>query len=150
MKNTLSKDEEGFISLFDILIGTAIIILSLMVFTTIENIAIPSPIEERSDSFNVEYIMESMSSKPYINQLNILEIAIITLESDNGSYESIKSVGIIIGEYLNKTTNKNYMLTEINQLNSTVLASRGDISESKNVSSSNRHFGDYNFVLYSW
>ncbi|KZX10978.1 hypothetical protein [Methanobrevibacter filiformis] len=148
--DNILKDNNGFISIFDILIAMIIIVLSLMLFTTINNIDIPLTIEERSVSYNSEDIMESLSAKPYENNKPVLEIAMDTLKSNNNSDESIKSVGIMIGRFLNETTSENYLLAEMNQINSTVLASRGDIEIAENISTVNRHFGDYNFLLYLW
>ncbi|KZX12775.1 hypothetical protein [Methanobrevibacter curvatus] len=144
----LNYENQGFLSLYDVLIGIVLIFLIISIFNIAIDINFKSPSEEKINPQMAQDIIELMSSKTNAKEESLLEIVSYNLESNNYSYESRENVNLMIENFLNKTTNKNYLLLESNILNNTVLSSKGNFNQSQSISTSTREVGNFSYTLY--
>jgi hypothetical protein len=125
-----------------------LIFLIISIFNIAIDINFKSPSEEKINPQMAQDIIELMSSKTNAKEESLLDIISYNLESNNYSYESRKDVDLMIKNFLNKTTNKNYLLLESNILNNTVLSSKGNFNQSQSISTSTREVGNFSYTLY--
>ncbi|MBQ6350868.1 MAG: hypothetical protein IJI42_08045, partial [Methanobrevibacter sp.] len=69
---------------------------------------------------------------------------------NKNSKESIREVSGLCEDKFESLKIKNYRFSETNVLKDKVLASSGDYSNAKDVSSATRSYGDYYFTLSTW
>jgi hypothetical protein len=154
IKRCSINDEKGFISLFEVLIVSIIIVLTLFVFNTTTEIHIPTPQELNINE--VQDILDSMTFKSSPNQLSLLETSMKKLEDDHFSKKSYDEVNGLLENYLNKYSNKNYQIIEFSSQNHIIfqnhiiLISKGDPKDGDNLKTAVRNIEDYKFLLYIW
>ncbi|GAA5818302.1 MAG: conserved hypothetical protein [Methanobrevibacter sp. CfCl-M3] len=148
VKNKEANDETGVVSLPEILIGSLIIILILVVFNTIIEIHIPSSQELNINE--VQDILDSMSFKSSPNQGSLLEISMKKLENSHFSKTSYDEVNSLLGIHLNNCCVSNYQLIEFSSSKQIILVNKGNFNNANNLKSAVRNLGDYKFLLYIW
>lgn len=147
----IKEDEKGFLSLLDGLLSLVIISIALIGFITFINMDISPYSKEIHDFQKSQDVLEIMALNIDENSYSTLKIIQSKLQDENNSLQSIDEVGIIAGEFLNKTIpNKNYSLVEINQLNGKTIVSTDNLYLAENLSSSSKSIGSYLFILYIW
>ncbi|MDR1722175.1 MAG: hypothetical protein LBR24_03900 [Methanobrevibacter sp.] len=142
----LIKDKKGFLSIYEILLTSIIIIVLLIAFNISSEINITTPQE-----IHPNQAQETINLLSFHNpeELSVLEITMINLKKEGYTYNAYSNANNYIGSYLNQTTNKNYLLIEKN-LNQTTIASKGNINTGKNIETAIKNIKHYQFVLYLW
>ena len=147
------NDEKGFLSLVEALLSIFLIFIVLISFNMIVDMEIPSLSEDNNQFKTSQDIMELMSSKADGRDHSLLERISYILSSNNNSVSSKREAGLVLDEFLSKyfdddSNNYHYVFAESNQLNSDVLSSNGDYSNSDEVSVAIRNYGNYSYKLY--
>ncbi|MDR2545282.1 MAG: hypothetical protein LBD03_07085 [Methanobrevibacter sp.] len=148
VKNKEASDETGVVSLPEILIGSLIIILILVVFNTIIETHIPASQELNINE--VQDILDSMSFKSSPNQVSLLELSMKKLENSHFSKTSYDEVNRLLGTHLNNCCVPNYQLIEFSSSKQIILVNKGNLNNANNLKSAVRNLGDYKFLLYTW
>ncbi|MDR1820466.1 MAG: hypothetical protein LBR15_09520 [Methanobrevibacter sp.] len=148
VKNKETNDETGVISLSEILIGSLIIILILVVFNMI--IEIHVPVSQELSINEVQDILDSMSFKSSPSQVSLLEISMKKLENSHFSKTSYDEVNSLLETYLNNFCVPNYQLIEFSSSKQNILVNKGNFNNANNLKSAVRNLGDYKFLLYIW
>jgi len=145
----LLNDNKGIMSLFDSLIVIFLIFVVLIAFNVIDNIEIPS-LSYENENFKVSQdVMEIMDSKGRGNDFSMIEKISYLMSVNNNSFKSQSEAGKILDEFFDiYLPDKDYSFLEINQLDSKVLSSNGDVFSHENVSVAIRNYGNYSYKLY--
>ena len=143
-------DNKGSFYIIDAILA---IFLLLIVFLVV-NAAISMPTADYSyqskDIRTAQDVMELLSGKIDFHDQSFLGKISNILEEDENSKESIREVSGLCEDKFESLKIKNYRFSETNVLKDKVLASSGDYSNAKDVSSATRSYGDYYFTLSTW
>ena len=143
-------DEKGNFFIIDAVLAVILLLAVFIVFNSAISIPDSSYSNEIKESKNAQYIMEILSGKVcYSDGTFISDISEILMENKN-SKESIREVSGLCEDKFESLKIKNYRFSETNVLKDKVLASSGDYSNAKDVSSATRSYGDYYFTLSTW
>ena len=143
-------DEKGNFFIIDAVLAVILLLAVFIVFNSAISIPDSSYSNEIKESKNAQYIMEILSGKVcYSDGTFISDISEILKENKN-SKESIREVSGLCEDKFESLKIKNYRFSETNVLKDKVLASSGDYSNAKDVSSATRSYGDYYFTLSTW
>ncbi|KZX14770.1 hypothetical protein MBCUT_18970 [Methanobrevibacter cuticularis] len=149
MNNNVFKDKQGFFSIFDGILAIFIVFIALLSFNSVINFYYPSVSYEMSDFKTSNDVLEIMALKMDENSYSILDNIIYIIENNNNSFEVNDKINIVSEKFLNETLpNDNYLLTETNILNDSVIALKGDINTASNITSAKRTIGNYSFTLF--
>ena len=143
-------DEKGNFFIIDAVLALILILTVFLAFNSAISIQDSSYSSEIRQSKNAQDIMEILSGKVYYNDRTFIGDITEILEENDNSKKSIKEVSKLSKEKFESMDLKNYRFTESNVLNGKVLASSGDYSSAKDVSSATRSYGDYYYTLSIW
>ena len=143
-------DEKGNFFIIDAVLAVILILTVFLAFNSAISIQDSSYSSEIRQSKNAQDIMEILSGKVYYNDRTFIGDITEILEENDNSKKSIKEVSKLSKEKFESMDLKNYRFTESNVLNGKVLASSGDYSSAKDVSSATRSYGDYYYTLSIW
>ena len=143
-------DEKGNFFIIDAVLAVILILTVFLAFNSAISIQDSSYSSEIRQSKNAQDIMEILSGKVYYNDRTFIGDISEILEENDNSKKPIKEVSKLSKEKFESMNLKNYRFTESNVLNGKVLASSGDYSSAKDVSSATRSYGDYYYTLSIW
>ena len=143
-------DEKGNFFIIDAVLAVILLLAVFMVFNSAISIPDSSYSNEIKESKNAQDIMEILSGKVYYSDRTFISDISEILKENKNSKESIREVSGLCEDKFESLKIKNYRFSETNVLKDKVLASSGDYSNAKDVSSATRSYGDYYFTLSTW
>ena len=143
-------DEKGNFFIIDAVLAVILLLAVFIVFNSAISIPDSSYSNEIKESKNAQDIMEILSGKVYYSDGTFISDISEILKENKNSKESIREVSGLCEDKFESLKIKNYRFSETNVLNDKVLASSGDYSNAKDVSSATRSYGDYYFTLSTW
>lgn len=143
-------DEKGNFFIIDAVLAVILLLAVFMVFNSAISIPDSSYSNEIKESKNAQDIMEILSGKVYYSDGTFISDISEILKENKNSKESIREVSGLCEDKFESLKIKNYRFSETNVLKDKVLASSGDYSNAKDVSSATRSYGDYYFTLSTW
>ena len=143
-------DEKGNFFIIDAVLTVILLLAVFMVFNSAISIPDSSYSNEIKESKNAQDIMEILSGKVYYSDGTFISDISEILKENKNSKESIREVSGLCEDKFESLKIKNYRFSETNVLKDKVLASSGDYSNAKDVSSATRSYGDYYFTLSTW
>ena len=143
-------DEKGNFFIIDAVLTVILLLAVFIVFNSAISIPDSSYSNEIKESKNAQDIMEILSGKVYYSDGTFISDISEILKENKNSTESIREVSGLCEDKFESLKIKNYRFSETNVLKDKVLASSGDYSNAKDVSSATRSYGDYYFTLSTW
>ena len=143
-------DEKGNFFIIDAVLAVILLLAVFIVFNSAISIPDSSYSNEIKESKNAQDIMEILSGKVYYSDGTFISDISEILKENKNSKESIREVSGLCEDKFESLKIKNYRFSETNVLKDKVLASSGDYSNAKDVSSATRSYGDYYFTLLTW
>ena len=143
-------DEKGNFFIIDAVLAVILLLAVFIVFNSAISIPDSSYSNEIKESKNAQDIMEILSGKAYYSDGTFISDISEILKENKNSKESIREVSGLCEDKFESLKIKNYRFSETNVLKDKVLASSGDYSNAKDVSSATRSYGDYYFTLSTW
>ncbi|MBQ6351289.1 MAG: hypothetical protein IJI42_10205 [Methanobrevibacter sp.] len=143
-------DEKGNFFIIDAVLAVILLLAVFIVFNSAISIPDSSYSNEIKESKNAQDIMEILSGKVYYSDGTFIADISEILKENKNSKESIREVSGLCEDKFESLKIKNYRFSETNVLKDKVLASSGDYSNAKDVSSATRSYGDYYFTLSTW
>ncbi len=143
-------DEKGNFFIIDAVLAVILLLAVFIVFNSAISIPDSSYSNEIKESKNAQDIMEILSGKIYYSDGTFIGDISEILKENKNSKESIREVSGLCEDKFESLKIKNYRFSETNVLKDKVLASSGDYSNAKDVSSATRSYGDYYFTLSTW
>ena len=143
-------DEKGNFFIIDAVLAVILLLAVFIVFNSAISIPDSSYSNEIKESKNAQDIMEILSGKVYYSDGTFISDISEILKENKNSKESIREVSGLCEDKFESLKIKNYRFSETNVLKDKVLASSGDYSNAKDVSSATRSYGDYYFTLSTW
>ena len=143
-------DEKGNFFIIDAVLAVILLLAVFIVFNSAISIPDSSYSNEIKESKNAQDIMEILSGKVYYSDGTFIGDISEILKENKNSKESIREVSGLCEDKFESLKIKNYRFSETNVLKDKVLASSGDYSNAKDVSSATRSYGDYYFTLSTW
>lgn len=143
-------DEKGNFFIIDAVLAVILLLAVFMVFNSAISIPDSSYSHEIKESKNAQDIMEILSGKIYHSDRTFIADISEILKENKNSKKSIREVSGLCEDKFESLKIKNYRFSETNVLKDKVLASSGDYSNAKDVSSATRSYGDYYFTLSTW
>ena len=143
-------DEKGNFFIIDAVLTVILLLAVFIVFNSAISIPDSSYSNEIKESKNAQDIMEILSGKVYYSDGTFISDISEILKENKNSKESIREVSGLCEDKFESLKIKNYRFSETNVLKDKVLASSGDYSNAKDVSSATRSYGDYYFTLSTW
>ena len=143
-------DEKGNFFIIDAVLAVILLLAVFIVFNSAISIPDSSYSNEIKESKNAQDIMEILSGKIYYSDGTFISDISEILKENKNSKESIREVSGLCEDKFESLKIKNYRFSETNVLKDKVLASSGDYSNAKDVSSATRSYGDYYFTLSTW
>ena len=143
-------DEKGNFFIIDAVLAVVLLLAVFIVFNSAISIPDSSYSNEIKESKNAQDIMEILSGKVYYSDGTFISDISEILKENKNSKESIREVSGLCEDKFESLKIKNYRFSETNVLKDKVLASSGDYSNAKDVSSATRSYGDYYFTLSTW
>ncbi|MER2014296.1 MAG: hypothetical protein ABS871_06610 [Methanobrevibacter sp.] len=143
-------DEKGNFFIIDAVLAVILLLAVFIVFNSAISIPDSSYSNEIKESKNAQDIMEILSGKVYYSDGTFIDDISEILKENKNSKESIREVSGLCEDKFESLKIKNYRFSETNVLKDKVLASSGDYSNAKDVSSATRSYGDYYFTLSTW
>jgi len=143
-------DEKGNFFIIDAVLAVILLLAVFIVFNSAISIHDSSYSNEIKESKNAQDIMEILSGKVYYSDGTFISDISEILKENKNSKESIREVSGLCEDKFESLKIKNYRFSETNVLKDKVLASSGDYSNAKDVSSATRSYGDYYFTLSTW
>ena len=143
-------DEKGNFFIIDAVLAVILLLAVFIVFNSAISIPDSSYSNEIKESKNAQDIMEILSGKAYYSDGTFISDISEILKENKNSKESIREVSGLCKDKFESLKIKNYRFSETNVLKDKVLASSGDYSNAKDVSSATRSYGDYYFTLSTW
>lgn len=143
-------DEKGNFFIIDAVLAVILLLAVFIVFNSAISIPDSSYSNEIKESKNAQDIMEILSGKVYYSDRTFISDISEILKENKNSKESIREVSGLCEDKFESLKIKNYRFSETNVLKDKVLASSGDYSNAKDVSSATRSYGDYYFTLSTW
>lgn len=143
-------DDKGFIFTIDAALALIIVFILIGSLTYLSESQLTSPGQTRI-SHDAQDTLETMATyKNGPEGLTILQNVSNTLTANNNSAAGINEAGQVAGAYLNRTLDSGkYNFTEVNQLNSTIVAN-ANMKDASNIAVGVRSYDDYIFKLYIW
>ena len=143
-------DEKGNFFIIDAVLAVILLLAVFIVFNSAISIPDSSYSNEIKESKNAQDIMEILSGKVYYSDGTFIADISEILKENKNSKDSIREVSELCKNKFESLKIKNYRFSETNVLKDKVLASSGDYSNAKDVSSATRSYGDYYFTLSTW
>ena len=143
-------DEKGNFFIIDAVLAVILLLAVFIVFNSAISIPDSSYSNEIKESKNAQDIMEILSGKVYYSDGTFIADISEILKENKNSKESIREVSGLCEDKFESLKIKNYRFSETNVLKDKVLASSGDYSNAKDISSATRSYGDYYFTLSTW
>ena len=143
-------DEKGNFFIIDAVLAVILLLTVFIVFNSAISIPDSSYSNEIKESKNAQDIMEILSGKVYYSDGTFIADISEILKENKNSKDSIREVSGLCKNKFESLKIKNYRFSETNVLKDKVLASSGDYSNAKDVSSATRSYGDYYFTLSTW
>lgn len=143
-------DEKGNFFIIDAVLAVILLLAVFIVFNSAISIPDSSYSNEIKESKNAQDIMEILSGKIYYSDGTFIADISEILKENKNSKDSIREVSGLCKNKFESLKIKNYRFSETNVLKDKVLASSGDYSNAKDVSSATRSYGDYYFTLSTW
>lgn len=143
-------DEKGNFFIIDAVLAVILLLTVFIVFNSAISIPDSSYSNEIKESKNAQDIMEILSGKIYYSDGTFIADISEILKENKNSKDSIREVSGLCKNKFESLKIKNYRFSETNVLKDKVLASSGDYSNAKDVSSATRSYGDYYFTLSTW
>ncbi|WP_406532583.1 hypothetical protein [Methanobrevibacter sp.] len=143
-------DEKGNFFIIDAVLAVILLLAVFIVFNSAISIPDSGYSNEIKESKNAQDIMEILSGKVYYSDGTFISDISEILKENKNSKESIREVSGLCKDKFESLKIKNYRFSETNVLKDKVLASSGDYSNAKDVSSATRSYGDYYFTLSTW
>ena len=143
-------DEKGNFFIIDAVLAVILLLAVFIVFNSAISIPDSGYSNEIKESKNAQDIMEILSGKVYYSDRTFISGISEILKENKNSKESIREVSGLCEDKFESLKIKNYRFSETNVLKDKVLASSGDYSNAKDVSSATRSYGDYYFTLSTW
>ena len=143
-------DEKGNFFIIDAVLAVILLLAVFIVFNSAISIPDSSYSNEIKESKNAQDIMEILSGKVYYSDGTFISDISEILKENKNSKDSIREVSGLCKNKFESLKIKNYRFSETNVLKDKVLASSGDYSNAKDVSSATRSYGDYYFTLSTW
>ena len=143
-------DEKGNFFIIDAVLAVILLLVVFIVFNSAISIPDSCYSNEIKESKNAQDIMEILSGKVYYSDNSFIADISEILKENKNSKESIREVSGLCEDKFESLKIKNYRFSETNVLKDKVLASSGDYSNAKDVSSATRSYGDYYFTLSTW
>ena len=143
-------DEKGNFFIIDAVLAVILLLAVFIVFNSAISIPDSSYSNEIKESKNAQDIMEILGGKVYYSDRTFIADISEILKENKNSKESIREVSGLCEDKFESLKIKNYRFSETNVLKDKVLASSGDYSNAKDVSSATRSYGDYYFTLSTW
>ncbi|MBF4468328.1 MAG: hypothetical protein ISP01_02880 [Methanobrevibacter arboriphilus] len=143
------KDNKGLLTLFDGIIATLLLFLTLFAFNSLIYFESPSYDRTFPDSKLANDAIELMTTER-VDDYSVLYSIVLILKNNNNTldYTTRSHISTITGDFLNKIVpDKNYILVENNMLNGEIISSKGYMDDNSNISSSTRNVGEYSFTL---
>jgi hypothetical protein len=140
-------DERGFAYTLDAVLA---LIPVMIVLFGVSNLAVsPESHSQIHSSQQAQDTMELMVQYREGNKMSVLETISSTLASENNSEASITRAGNIASNFLDKNLpDRDYILTEENQLGGEILAGKPDLKNTDNLATASRNCGNYTFRIY--
>lgn len=139
-------DDKGFIFTLDAVLALIpiFIVLATVAHLSDDNLMFQS--QEIRISHDAQDTLEAMANyKAGISQTTVLQNVTESLMANNKA-----AAANAAQSYFNKTLgNANYNFTEINQINTTIIA-KGNMANATNTAVGVRSYGNYTFKLYIW
>lgn len=143
-------DKKGFLFTFDAIIALISVFIVIMAVSSADQGGLILPSQQVRLSQQAQDTLDLMAQ--YRNSdITILEEIALILMTNNNNGTGITEAGKIASAFLDKNLpGVNYQLVEINQLNGTIITSKGNMQNAGNVAVGSRNHGNYCFKLFVW
>jgi len=144
-------DNKGFIFTLDSALALVSLLIVLSVVAHISDAQSTYSSQQIRISHDAQDTLETMATyKSSLEGFTVLQNITNTLIANNNDATGVAIAGQIASLYLNKTLGSaKYNLTEINQLNTTIVAN-SNMKNANNIAVGIRSYDDYTFKLYIW
>jgi len=145
-----NMDKKGFIFTFDAILALIPVFIVLMAVSNVNQGDLILPSQQVRLNNQAQDTIDLMAQYGD-SDLTLLEEISLVLKETHNTAAGVEAAGEIAGPFLEKNLpGAGYQLVELNQLNETILISKGKMKNAPHIAVGSRSYGNYTFKLYVW